>query len=74
MTAVKMRQAGIDSTVINPLPVLPEGETSPIQFNDGSYLDFSLLMNCHSTKDTLSSISPADMKEFVEEVILKILD
>ena len=71
--SITIRKYGIDSTVINPLPPLPEGETSEVLFNDGKYLDFKLLFNCHSTKDNLSTISPVDMKEFVEEVILKIL-
>ena len=71
--AVTLRRYGIDSTVINPLPPLPEGEESSVQFNDGKFLDFNLLFNCHSPSDTLSTISPEDMKEFVEEVILKIL-
>ena len=71
--AVTLRKYGIDSTVINPLPPLPEGQESKVQFNDGKFLDFNLLYNCHSPSDTLSTISPEDMKEFVEEVILKIL-
>ena len=37
------------------------------------YLDFSLLYNCHSSKDTIDSIDVNDMKEFVEEVVVKIL-
>lgn len=71
--SVTLRRYGIDSTVINPLPPLPDGRKSGIRFNDGKYLDHSMLHNCHSPKDSLSSISIPDMKEFVEEVVLKIL-
>jgi hypothetical protein len=71
--SVIMRKFGIDSIVINPLPPLPDGEKSRVQFNDGKYLDFNMLFNCHSPKDTVETISPTDMKEFVEEVVFKIL-
>lgn len=63
---------GIDSVVINPLPPL-EGDISGVKWSDGVYLDFKLLFNCHTSKDTLSTISVDDMKEFVEEVLVKIL-
>jgi len=72
--SVRMRAKGIDSTVINPLPPSPNGEKTEVQFNDGTYLDFSILFNCHSNKDSLDKISTSDMKEFVEEVVLKIID
>jgi hypothetical protein len=71
--SVTLRRYGIDSTVINPLPPLPDGDESPVLFNDGKFLDFKLLHNCHSSSDSLSTISTSDMKEFVEEVILKII-
>jgi hypothetical protein len=32
-----------------------------------------MLYNCHSSKDTIDTIDINDMKEFVEDVILKIL-
>jgi hypothetical protein len=68
-----LRRNGIDSVVINPLPPLPEGETSIVRTKDGVYLDFSMVFNCHTSKDTVATISPEDMKEFTEEVLLKIL-
>jgi Peptidase family M28 len=71
--SVIFRRHGIDSTVINPVPALPEGKKSEVVFPDGTNLDISILYNCHSPKDTVSSISVSDMKEFVEEVILKIV-
>jgi hypothetical protein len=72
--SVIFRRFGIDSVVINPLPPLPEGQLSQVQFPDGTYLDFKLLYNCHSPKDTVETISTVDMKEFVEDVLLKIID
>lgn len=72
--SVILRKFGIDSTVINPLPRLEDGKVSQVKFSEGVYLDFKLLFNCHSSKDTLSTISTDDMKEFVEEVVLKILN
>lgn len=71
--AVIFRRYGIDSVVINPLPPLPKGVISQVQWDEETYLDFSLLYNCHSPKDSVSTISPEDMKEFVEEVVIKIL-
>lgn len=70
--AVIFRRNGIDSVVINPLPVLNEGLTSHVKFGE-EWLDFSLLYNCHSKRDSIDTIDPRDMKEFVEEVVLKIL-
>lgn len=60
--SVIFRRNGIDSCVINPLPILN---------ND---LDYSLLYNCHTSRDTVDTIDVNDMKEFVEEVLLKILN
>jgi Peptidase family M28 len=72
--SVTIRRYGIDSVVINPLPPLPEGQTSDVLFPDGKYLNHRLLYNCHRASDNLASISTVDMKEFVEEVVLKIID
>jgi hypothetical protein len=63
---------GIDTNVINPLPLLTEGETSSIQTNEG-YLDNSSWWLCHSDQDTLDKISTKDMKEFVTEVLVPIV-
>ena len=72
--SVTLRRHNIDSCVINPIPPMPEGKQSRVQFNDGTYLNDSYLYHCHNEKDSLSSISVDDMKEFVEEVVLKIID
>lgn len=69
--SVTLRRNGIDSVVINPLPILNEG-TSKIKWDD-KYLDYSILYNCHSDRDSIETISIDDMKEFVEEVLVKIL-
>jgi len=69
--SVVFRRNGIDSCEINPLPPIDK-ETS-VKWDDNTYLDFELLYNCHSKRDTIDTISPSDMKEFVEEVVLKIL-
>lgn len=71
--SVIFRKNGIDSVVINPLPPLPNGIESQVKWDRNTYLDFNLLYNCHSSKDTLSTIDTNDMKEFVEEVLMKIL-
>jgi hypothetical protein len=71
--SVTFRKNGIDSVVINPIPPLNEGKTSSVKWNDTTYLDFSMLYNCHSSKDTIDTISVDDMKEFTENVVLKIL-
>lgn len=67
-----IRKNGIDSCVINPLPPLNEG-TSNVKWSEDTYLDYKLLFNCHTSRDTLSTIDTNDMKEFVEEVLIKIL-
>lgn len=71
--SIVLRRHGIDSTVINPVPPMPDGKKSDVVAPDGTYLDTSILHHCHSSKDTVANISPADMKEFVEEVVLKII-
>jgi hypothetical protein len=71
--AVIFRRNGIDSVVINPLPPLTEGKTSRVKYKD-KYLDFDMLYNCHSSRDTLDTIDPVDMQRFVEEVLLKIVE
>lgn len=69
--AVIFRKNGIDSCVINPLP--PTDKNTQVKWDETTYLQFDLLFNCHSPKDTIDTIDPEDMKEFVEEVVLKIL-
>ncbi len=70
--AVTFRKNGIDSVVINPLP--PTDKETIVRWHEETYLDFRLLFNCHTPKDTLDTIDPLDMKEFVEEVVIKIID
>jgi hypothetical protein len=70
--SVTFRRNGIDSVVINPLPTVLEGKTN-VKWDDETYLDYSMLFNCHSSKDTIATIDPIDMKEFVEDVVIKIL-
>jgi hypothetical protein len=65
-------QYGIDTNVINPLPLLTEGETSEIECENG-YLDNSSWWLCHSDDDTLDKISMADMEEFVTDVLVPIV-
>lgn len=71
--SVTIRRNGIDSCVINPLPVLEDG-FSNVKWDDNTYLDYSIVFNCHSERDTVDTIDIGDMKEFVEDVVLKILD
>lgn len=68
--SIIFRKNGIDSVVINPLP-RTDRKTSVIY--NGNYLDFSLLYNCHSMKDSVSTIDPMDMKSFVEKIALRIV-
>ena len=70
--SVTFRKNGIDSVVINPIPPLNEGKSS-VKWDNDTYLDFSMLYNCHSSKDTIDTININDMKDFVEDVVLKIL-
>jgi len=72
--SVTFRANGIDSVVINPIPPLNENQTSSVKWVDNVYLDVSMLRNCHSERDTIDTIDVNDMKEFVEEVVLKILE
>lgn len=80
--AVIFRRNGIDSVVINPLPPIKKpvkgmtqyfNKHSSVKWDDETYLEFNLLFNCHSSKDTVDTIDPNDMKEFVEEVVIPIL-
>lgn len=65
--------AGIDTTVLNPLALLSEGKSSDILGPNG-YLDNSTWYHCHSLEDSLDKISISDMQEFVEEVLVPIMD
>jgi hypothetical protein len=70
--SVVLREHGIDSCVINSLPVLNEG-TSRVKWGE-EYLDWSLLYNCHRPADSISTIDTSDMQKFVEQVLVKIVD
>lgn len=70
--SVIFRKHGINSTVINPLPITEE--KSPIVNKEGQYLKYQMLFNCHSPKDSVDTIDPKDMEEFVNEICLKIID
>jgi len=69
--SITFRRAGIDSVNINPLPTTEK--RTPVSYR-GKYLDMDMLHNCHSTKDSLSTISTEDMKVFTEQVICRIID
>lgn len=69
--SVIFRRNDIDSCVINPLP--PINEKTQVQWDGDTYLDYKMLFNCHSMKDSVETISVEDMKSFVEKVALKIL-
>jgi len=72
--SVTFRVHGIDSVVINPIPPLNEGRTSTVKWDENTYLDNSMLRNCHSERDSIDTIDVDDMKEFVEGVVLRILE
>ena len=69
--SVIFRQNGIDSIVINPLP--PVDKETSVQWDEDTYLDYEMLFNCHSMRDSVETISTKDMQSFVEKVALKIL-
>lgn len=62
---------GIDTNVINPLPLLLEGESDML--NENGYLDNSSWYLCHSMMDTFDKISIQDMEEFVTEVLVPLV-
>lgn len=72
--SVTFRKNGIDSVVINPLPPLHNNKVSNVKWDDNTYLDYNILFNCHTERDTIDTIDINDMKEFVEEVLIKILE
>jgi hypothetical protein len=70
--SVILRSAGIDSCVINPLP-LAEGADRGLKWKDEGFLDLRPLSRCHSMRDSLTEISTADMQAFVERVLVPIV-
>ena len=62
---------GIDTNVINPLPLLLEGKSDML--NENGYLDNSSWYLCHSMMDTFDKISIQDMEEFVTEVLVPLV-
>lgn len=65
-----LERAGINTTVINPLPLLTEGESDIL--SPAGFLDDSGLYDIHTSNDNLSKISVPEMKEFVEEILVPI--
>jgi len=72
--SVIFRRNGIDSVVINPIPPLPINESSIVKWDNDTFLDYNMLFNCHTYSDTIDTIDINDMKEFVEEVAIPILN
>jgi hypothetical protein len=68
--SVNFRKNGIDSCVINSLPITEKD--SVLEYRSKK-LDFSILRNCHKIDDSLSTIDIIDMQEFVEKVLIEIL-
>jgi len=69
--SVALQSLGIDSNVINPLPLLTEGE-SEIRSWDG-FLDNSSWGRCHTLEDSLDHISLRDMDDFVTKILVPIV-
>jgi hypothetical protein len=67
--SVIFRRNGIDSVVINQTTTLMKKNKHTV----GQRYLFRLLLiyNCHSNRDTVETIDTMDMKEFVEDVVLK---
>lgn len=61
---------GIDTTVINPLPLSQE---ESLLENENGFLDVKMLNKCHSEIDNLDNISVEDMKIFVENILFPIV-
>ena len=61
---------GIDTTVINPLPITLE---ESLLENENGFLDVKMLNKCHSEIDDLDNISIEDMKDFVENILIPIV-
>lgn len=69
--SVIFRREGIDSTVINPLPVISENLSN--MKVDGGYLDNSSWGRCHTTRDSLEFISTDDMHKFVTKILVPLI-
>ena len=61
--SVVLRREGIDSCVINPLPIDENGRFETWR-----------LARCHSLQDTVDEVSTEDMRLFVERVLVPIVD
>lgn len=69
---VPLINLGIDTNVINPLPLLLEGGSDIT--NGEIHLDNSLWYFCHSDMDSIDKISTEDMVDFVNNVLFKIVE
>jgi hypothetical protein len=69
--SIQFRKEGIDSTVINPLPIT-EKSKSGMKVNEG-YLDNSSWERCHTEEDSLEFISTQDMHEFVTKILVPLI-
>jgi hypothetical protein len=72
--AVIFRRNGIDSCVINPLPGIPLDQVGAGQVVEylGEALDLEILYRCHTPADSVDRISPVEMQEYVEKVLVPI--
>ena len=68
---VIFRGAGIDSTVINPLPII-DVNTSNMKATNG-YFDNASWWRCHTTEDSVDLISTKDMHEFVVKILVPLV-
>jgi hypothetical protein len=71
--SVTFRKNGIDSVVINPLPISDGEDISDKVVYNGNILDYTILFRCHSLDDSVDKINTKDMQDFVEKVLVKIL-
>lgn len=62
---------GISTNVINPLPLLLEGESD--MRNENGYLDNSSWFLCHTDMDTFDKVCIHDMEVFVTEILVPIV-
>jgi len=70
--AVVLERNGINTALINPLPLKEPNSNLDGKFPRIHQLDTSILNRCHTKEDSLENIDPVEMKEFVENVLLEI--
>jgi hypothetical protein len=72
-----LKSLGVDSVVLVTLPPVSSHEPAgrrELTLKDGRRLDYQIIYRCHRLEDSIQHVNPAEMKAFVEQVLVPLCD